>query len=275
MMLAPARRQILLPILLYHSVSTEATSGFTRWTITPETFAAQMGYLQAAGYVPMTMSQLGQAIDRGAVALPPRPVAITFDDGFGDFYSAALPVLQRLDFPSTLYVVAGRVGQTSRWLADVGEGNRPMLTWPQLRELARMGVELGAHGMHHVALDVLPRHQAREEVTRSGAMLADRIGQAISSFAYPYGYHDDCVRRLVVEAGYSSACGVKHVMSTPRDDRFALGRIIVTREVDRERFGVLLTGKGLRVAPVPERLRTKVWRLARRCSAGVRRREVE
>jgi peptidoglycan/xylan/chitin deacetylase (PgdA/CDA1 family) len=229
-----------------------------------------MGYLHAEGYAPLTVSQLCQAIDGGA-AFPLKPVAITFDDGFADFYSAALPVLARLRFPSTLYVAAAFVGQTSRWLAAEGEERRRMLSWSQLRELAGMGVELGAHSLHHVELDVVPRQRALEEVTRSGSMLADGVGHAISTFAYPYGYHDDWVRQRVVEAGYTSACGVKHVMSAPCDDRFALGRIMVTRGVDRGRFEALLEGRGLRVAPVGERLRTRLWRLARRSRARLRR----
>jgi peptidoglycan/xylan/chitin deacetylase (PgdA/CDA1 family) len=225
-----------------------------------------MDLIEAMGYTTVTVSRLVQAM-HGGQPLPPRPVVLTFDDGFEDFYTAALPVLQAHRFAATLYVVSGCVGGTSRWLADEGEGERRMLTWGQLREVADAGVECGAHSCTHPQLDVVSRARARAEIVRSRRELEDGLGRAVHSFAYPHGYHDGVVRRMVAEAGYSSACGVKHVHSSLQDDPYSLGRVIVRRDDDPSRLLHLLRPGELPLAPHGERLQTKGWRLARRAAA--------
>lgn len=262
-------RKKLIPVLLYHSVANEVEPGFRRWSVHPDLFAAHLGYLRDRGYVPVTVTQLAAAIaDRGR-GLPERPVAITFDDGLADFYTGAWPILRRYEFRSTLYVVTGYVGGASRWLAAEGEGNRPMMTWAQVNEVCADGVDCGAHSHTHPQLDTLSLDSVRTEIVLSKEMLERNLGRPATSFAYPHGYYSANVRRLVQEAGFSSACGVKHAMSALTDDRFALSRIIVSSDVDVESFGRLLTGHGLSIAP-GERMQTKMWRWYRRSAALVR-----
>jgi peptidoglycan/xylan/chitin deacetylase (PgdA/CDA1 family) len=255
-----------IPILLYHNVSSESGPQFRRWTVRPEAFAAQMSYLRDRLYTPITVTQLARAmIDRKA-PLPIRPVVITFDDGLADFYLGALPVLADHGFAATLYIVSGLVGHVSSWLTSVGEGARAMLSWSQVAEIQSSGVECGAHSVSHPQLDIVSRSVAREEITRSKDELQQRLGRDIMTFAYPHGYYSASVRRLVQEAGYTSACGVKHAMSAIDDDRFALARIIVPDMgmTDPDEFASLLEGRGLPVAPKRRRLGTRGWRLVRR-----------
>jgi peptidoglycan/xylan/chitin deacetylase (PgdA/CDA1 family) len=252
---------------MYHSISREATPAFRPWTVSPELFEAHMGYLRHEQFTPMTVTQLGRAMAEPGAQLPARPVVITFDDGFADFYTQALPVLASNALAATLYVVSGLMGRTSRWLEHDGEGDRPMLTWSQLSDIQTLGVECGAHSLSHPQLDVLPRRAAWEEIRVSKALLEDRLAQTVHSFAYPHGYHDATVRELVQQAGYSSACGVKHALSALTDDRFGLARIIVGADTSVGRLERLLAGQGLAVAPTREKLQTKAWRVVRRSSA--------
>ncbi len=254
-----------IPILLYHRIATEATPRLRPWTVHPERFAAHMQLLHDDGYVPLTVTQVAQAIAAGST-LPERPVAITFDDGFADFLSA-LTVLQRLGFPATLFVATGYVGSTSRWLSREGESQRPMLTWAQLAEIAALGVECGGHSHHHVQLDVVSRTVAREEIARCRDELQQHLGRPAASFAYPHGWYDAAVRRMVQEAGFTAACAVKQALSAVWDDPFALSRIIVSPETDDAALRRLLAGHGMRVAPQRERMRTTAWRFARRVAA--------
>jgi len=252
-----------VPILLYHSISSDIAPRLRRWAVRPERFAAQMAYLQTQEYTPITVTHLAAAMQDPTMSLPPRPVLITFDDGFADFYTQALPVLQKYGFACTLYVTTGFVGGKSGWLASEGGSDLAMLTWPQLREVASFGVALGAHGHSHRQLDVLPRRDAEAEVTRSTRLLEDRTGKAIITFAYPHGYYDRRVQEMVRKAGHESACGVKHALSSLADDRFALARIIVDSDLDMQGFSSLLIGKNLPTVPSGIRLRTRLWRLAR------------
>src|SRR3954449_3067340 len=123
-----------VPILMYHSIAREAGRRFRPFVVAPEQFAEQIAYLDQAGYTPLTVSELVRAWAYRGIGLPTRPVVVTFDDGFADFHTAALPVLARYGFSATLYVATGYIGDTSRWLAAEGEGERPMLTWAQLAE---------------------------------------------------------------------------------------------------------------------------------------------
>ena len=87
--------------------------------------------------------------------------------------------------PSTLYVVSGCVGSTSRWLGTEGESQRSMLSWRQLRELDRAGVEIGAHSHSHPQLDTLPSTEAWSEILLSKCQIEDHLGHRVESFAYP------------------------------------------------------------------------------------------
>jgi peptidoglycan/xylan/chitin deacetylase (PgdA/CDA1 family) len=231
-------------------------------------FAAHMAYLHACQYTPVTVTQLVQAMTDRTVHLPDRPIALTFDDGLADFYTGALPVLKCYDFTATLYITTGFVGGTSRWLRPDGEGLRPMLTWRQIGDINVSGIECGGHSHSHPQLDTLSPVAARDEIVRCKLALEQHLGRPVETFAYPHGYYSLIVRRLVQQAGYSSACAVKHALSSLTDDRFALARIIVARNTDVAGLDKLLAGQGLRVAPLQERLQTKGWRLVRQ-SAGL------
>ena len=252
-----------VPILLYHSVAERGAPRYRKWAVRPDMFIAQMRYLHENGYTPITVTQFVTAISELPGRLPKRPVVLTFDDGFADFYSDALPILINYGFVATLYLATGFIGQTSRWLSREGEGLRPMLTWQQVAELSACGIECGAHSHTHLELDTLPYIMVQDELARSKSILQERIGLPVYTFAYPHGYYTSQVRHLVQQTGYSSACAVKHAMSSTNDDMFALARIIVSRDVDLEGFAKLLAGQHLRVAPKGESRKTKVWRSLR------------
>lgn len=132
-----------------------------------------------------------------------------------------------------------------------------MLTWEQISEIDSCGIECGAHSATHPQLDTLAPPAAREEIVLSKLVLEQQLGRQVPTFAYPYGFYNSTVRQLVQQAGYSSACAIKHAMSAVTDDRFALARIIVDSDTDVKRFSRLAEGQGLPVAPKRERIRTK------------------
>ncbi len=261
----------LVPILLYHSVAENAAAHYRKWAIHPGVFAAHLAYLHDCGYTPITVTHLAQAMTDPNIRLPDQPVVLTFDDALADFYTGALPALKSYAFTATLYIPTQFVGGTSRWLYAEGEGERPMLTWSQIADINASGIECGAHSHSHSQLDTLSLSEARDEIIRGKIILEQYLGRAVTTFAYPHGYYDSGVRRLVQQAGYTSACAVKHAMSALADDRFALARLIVSpAEADLKNFAGMLEGRGLRLAPARERVRTKGWRLIRRSAKLVK-----
>jgi O-antigen biosynthesis protein len=263
-----------VPILLYHSVSTQAAPRYRRYTVAPQVFASHMAYLAERSYTPVTVKQFANAMSNSGVELPDRAVVLTFDDGLADFYTGALPVLAQQGFAATLFVVSGFVGDTSHWLQPEGEGHRPMLTWAQLAEIADRRVEIGAHSHSHPPLDVLPRAAAYDEVIRSKIELEQRLGRPVTSFAYPHGYYNGAVQGMLEAVGYSAGCAVKHALSSLGDDRFAMSRIVVPSDATVEDLHALITGRALPRAPRRERLRTSAWRYVRKVRRRFRRNPV-
>jgi peptidoglycan/xylan/chitin deacetylase (PgdA/CDA1 family) len=252
-----------IPVLLYHSVSTQVSSAFRPYSIAPEGFAAHMAYLRDQQFNPITVGALAAAM-RGEVSLPDAPVVISFDDGLLDFYEGALPILQQFGFPATLYVVAGAVGETSHWLGDLGEGERPMLSWEQIAELPAYGIELGAHSMNHPQLDTVPRPIAQIEIAESRRVMEQRLNMPILSFAYPHGYHGQAVRDMVEAAGYESACGVKNQIANLDGDLYSIARLTVLCDDDVTRIAGWLAGGDTPVDSGSEKFATKGWRWYRR-----------
>jgi peptidoglycan/xylan/chitin deacetylase (PgdA/CDA1 family) len=192
---------------------------------------------------------------------------LTFDDGFRDFYLEALPILTRYGFTATVYVVTNYAGETSAWLTGFGEHNRPMLSWPQIREMSALGIEIGAHTKSHPALDGIPLTRAREEIGGSKRALEDKLGAEVLSFAYPFGFYNKAVRSLVEEAGYKSACAVRYAMSSAGDDPFALCRQIVRNGARAARIKALVTRPPL-LPQFYDRMRSRTWKLVRQTLQG-------
>ena len=249
-----------VPVLLYHSVNDDPPGRFGPYAVSRRQFAAHLDELVARDVTTLTVGQLLAARAAGT-ALPERPAVCTFDDGVAAY---AWPELAARGLAATLYVTTGTLDGTSDWLAPLGAGGQRMLSRRQVRELAAQGCEMGAHSVTHPELDCVPAAVARREIEQSRTTLEQILGTAVTSFAYPHGYHDARVKELVVEAGYASAAAVKNALSPADDDVFALARVTVTADVDLDRFTDTLAGSGVPVGRAGERLRTKVWRQARR-----------
>jgi peptidoglycan/xylan/chitin deacetylase (PgdA/CDA1 family) len=251
-------------VLLYHSVAEAVDARFAQWAVAPEQFGAQMDLLAREGYHALTIAELAERVWTRPGSIPDRVVAITFDDGFADFYTAAWPHLRRNGLTATVFVTTGYVGSTSSWLSRLGEGNRPLMSWAQVAEIAEAGVECGAHGHTHVQLDTVSRSRAAEEIDVSRRALAEAVGPVVS-FAYPHGYHTRHVRREVHRAGFTSACAVGDGLASASDDGYAVTRAIIRGGTSIDAFARILEGR----SPNPGRrpLRRVAWR-ALRCAGG-------
>ncbi len=246
------------PILMYHSISDDAHARFRKFAVSPARFAEQMAYLAEQGYTTLTVSQYVQRRNLG-LPLPDRMVVLTFDDGFADFQTAALPVLKRYGFTATRYLPTAFIGDTSRWLQWENEAGRPLLTWPQVAEVQAQGIECGAHSHQHLPLDVLSTARAEAEITRCKQILEDRLGSEVTSFAYPYGYHRPTIQRLVRDAGYATACAVQYRRSSIEENVFTLSRFLVAGTMVPGAFAELLRDRTSQLNPGYERLRARLW----------------
>jgi peptidoglycan/xylan/chitin deacetylase (PgdA/CDA1 family) len=206
-------------VLMYHSVEPGRARPPWRWALSLSRFRQHLALLHAEGWSTCRVSQLTTG-----EALPPRTVAITFDDGYADNLHA-VEELARHAMTATFFVVSNDIGAVSAW--EPGEASpRPMLSAADLREMQGQGLEIGSHTRSHPRLTTLTDDAVGEEVAGSKAALEDLLGAPVQGFAYPYGLHDERAVAAVQAAGYTSACSTRSGVYTG-DDPLRIPRLSV------------------------------------------------
>jgi len=189
----PSRTRVV-PTLMYHLVGVARPSApaITRaLTVDPADFDRQMSWLRRHGYRTVTQRQLFAALMCGR-RLPRKPIMLTFDDGYRNVLTNAVPVLTRLHMRATAYVISARLSGS----------DRSFLTWRQLHTLERAGVEIGSHTVSHASLPSLSDDDALAELAGARRALERRLGHRVPWLAYPYGAYDARIVELARRAGY-------------------------------------------------------------------------
>lgn len=213
----PAARDAAVPILMYHyiRVNPDPTDAIGYGlSITPDLFAAHMGFLAERGYQAVPMRELDPYLGTGRLPTL-KTTVLTFDDGYRDAYVEAWPVLKQHGFRATIYMIT-----------DLIE-NRRYLTAAQLRELNAAGIEIGSHTVTHSDLPSLSIDRARRELVESRAVLERLLGGPVTSFCYPSGRSSLAVRQAVRQAGYRSAVTVEPGLFRATEDAVAIPRVRV------------------------------------------------
>lgn len=209
-----ARPERGVPILMYHVIAAPpAHARYPSLFVAPARFRAQMRWLAAHGYHAVTLERLYAHWRRG-LPLPPRPLVLTFDDGYRSVATAALPVLRRLGWPGVVNLELRH--ETLPW----GLSRR------QLRALLAAGWELDSHSISHPDLTRLPPTQLRREVAGSRAILRRQLHIPVDFFSYPSGRYDASVVAAVRAAGYLGATSTRFGLARP-DELYALPRVRV------------------------------------------------
>jgi peptidoglycan/xylan/chitin deacetylase (PgdA/CDA1 family) len=248
---------------MYHSISVESTPRFRKFVIHPDEFASQMGYLADRGYNTITAAEMALCLSSELPSVPARPVVLTFDDAYADFYTCALPVLQSYGFTATVYVPTAYVGETARWLEDVGEQDRKLLSWQALRDIAAERIEVASHSHSHPQMDRVHKAIVREEVYRSKSLLEEKLGIPINGFAYPFGYWNKAARAAVSSAGYSYACTVSELITRSVDGMFTLPRLTVNAGLGTNGLARLLVARATPYRRNLVEMKRVVWRAMR------------
>jgi peptidoglycan/xylan/chitin deacetylase (PgdA/CDA1 family) len=210
-----------VPILTYHSIDESGSVISTR----PAVFRAQMDFLAGAGFAVASLRELTENL-RAGCPLPPRAVAMTFDDGYRNFLTEAFPALARHGFTATVFVVTDHCGGDNAWPGheEPPAGRLPLLAWGEIQELQRAGVEFGSHTATHPDLTRAAPSRIAEEIARSKASLEDRLGVETALFAYPYGRLNAAVRAVVARE-FRGACTTRLGKLSGESDPFLLPRV--------------------------------------------------
>ena len=217
--LNPNVRALRVPILMYHYISVPPPNDiYPDLFVLPREFEAQLEWLAVNGYHPIRLMDLAYALQSGA-PLPEKPIVLTFDDGYADFYQNAFPVFKNYRFPATVFV-----------LPQFADDNKPgYLTWAQMRQMSQSGIEIGSHGPDHSDLVLVQRRSQallQEHITGSKQTIELRLGISVKTFNYPSGSYNSRVVDMVRSSGYLAAVvtqtqGMRHTSDKP----FELKRI--------------------------------------------------
>ncbi|WP_433942834.1 polysaccharide deacetylase family protein [Paenibacillus sp. SN-8-1] len=215
-----------VPILLYHSVSTDKDNPLM---IEPTRFEEQMNYLKKEGYHSITFKELQEGWYNGR-ALPPKPIIITLDDGYEDNYSAAYPILLRTGMKATIFAVTGSMGSPGR------------LTWNQLHTMESSGlIDIQSHTVTHSNLTKLSDKEKMKELVNSRNEILHKLGHSADVLAYPYGFYDRRSIDAVQKAGYQLAVITEPGAANVKQGRFKLHRILITGDLLLDQFKRKLT----------------------------------
>ena len=202
-----------LPILGYHKVG--AFKGDHVPTISPGAFERQLALLKTFRYRVLSFDEVVGCLDRGE-PMPRRSTAITFDDGYEETCTVAWPLLKRFGFSATVFIAPGEVGLPG------------FVTWEQVGEMAKDGMTIGSHTMHHSYLPLVKEERLTEELLGSKQAIEARIRQPVHYLSYPIGGFTPQAQAVTRQAGYLAACTTNRAILPLRLDRYALRRIKMT-----------------------------------------------
>lgn len=223
-----ASPQRTIPILVYHQISEAPPkpAPFRSLCVAPSSFARQMALLKLLGYQGLSMSGLLPYL-RGEKT--GKVVGITFDDGYQNNLTHALPVLQRHGFSSTCYAVSNLLGKTNVWDQEIGVAQVPLMSADELRLWVAGGQEVGSHTQNHARLLQIDAGTALGEMTGDKAALEGLLGTSVQHFCYPFGEYGPQHVLMARQAGFQTVTTTRRGRSSAMNNLMELPRVPVVR----------------------------------------------
>ncbi len=224
---APSGRSIRVPILTYHYIRVNPKPddpAGDSLSVHPDNFEAQMSYLASSGFIPTDLDTFYAAM-MGQTTLSGRPIILTFDDGYIDFYSIAYPILLRYHFRATVFIPTGLMNGSY------------YMSWDQLKDLNNSGIiSIQAHSINHPNLTSLDLASVKHQLTESKQTLEALTGRKVNWMAYPYGISNLSVQQAAKQSGYVGSVGTWSGNLHYESQLYNLSRIKIGGSTDIETF---------------------------------------
>jgi len=203
-----------IPIFMYHAVSEKVYDArYADNFYKPSRMEEDIKYLKDNHYDAIFVS------DFGNIGSYQKPIALTFDDGYKNFYKTVFPLLKKYKMKATLYVIVGKTGEYGR------------CSWDDLREMEASGlVSVESHSMNHLDMSTLPNAVAEAELTQSKRFLQEILNKKVTSFCYPVGGYNSMTPELAAkyyEFALDKNGGVYDMLE---HDRYLIPRVRMSRD---------------------------------------------
>jgi peptidoglycan/xylan/chitin deacetylase (PgdA/CDA1 family) len=226
-----------IPILVYHGIDSKR---MTPYAISPGKFMRQMQCLRIAGYGTTKIKDILAFVEGKNRKRVPKKILLTFDDGYRDFIKWGLPVLKENDFSALVSVVTECCD-----LADLGGGcsrfRSPTMSWREVKEIQRAGVEIASHGVTHERLTEISQADKKREIKESKRKIEEKLGEPICTFCYPYGAFDEDAAGTVRQCGYRIGLTTEAGLVKKNDDAATLKRITIDDDLSLIEFKAMIT----------------------------------
>jgi len=243
-----------VPVLMYHHLAQTSDGPLI---VSKEQFAAQIEALAEAGYTSVSLQQLVDYVEKGK-ELPPKPVVITFDDGYASNYEIAYPILKEYGMKATIFPIGSLIGKNT--YKNTPHAIYPHFDYRQAREMAASGlIEIQSHSydMHQsqkyegetarVAMQPLPGESeeafiaaVRADFARSRRELEAQIGKPVFALAYPLGKYSDLteviLNQMEVKVTLTTEPGINTLIKGLPQSLRALKRINVDENTTAEKL---------------------------------------
>jgi peptidoglycan/xylan/chitin deacetylase (PgdA/CDA1 family) len=187
-----------IPVLTYHKVTNQKEFGIT--TVSPDRFERQINTILESGFVPITFKGL-----LNNPSLPEKPIIITFDDGYQCIYKNVLPVLDKYNAKAVVFVISNYIGKENSWEPLPFQRKFKHLNNQQVVDLHKNGFEIASHSVNHLFLPLYNIDTIKKEIYSSKIILEEIINDEVLCFAYPYGFFNENIMKVVSKAGYRFA----------------------------------------------------------------------
>jgi peptidoglycan/xylan/chitin deacetylase (PgdA/CDA1 family) len=228
-------------IVAYHSIVPNAVPG-DPYALTAQALREHVLWLLDSGFEIVPLSALVERLRPAGSGRGGRRVVLTFDDGYRDFATHAVPVLRDFGLPATVFLVTGLLGKAAAWSA--GGSGAALMTEAEVRACVGRGIRLGSHTCTHADLPTLGEEALRRELSDSRRRM-EELGEDFFALSYPWGRCGSREAAAAKEAGYHCAVGVCDDADGPGADPYRLRRLVMRGDMDLERFGRLMKGPGL------------------------------
>lgn len=203
-------------ILEYHQVTDHPRPGAEPYSISTQEYSEHLDYLQREGYETITMRDYAKAM-KGEKTLPKKAVVLTFDDGYDNVYTEAVPRLKERGMTGVVYVVANDANHDK------------YMTWQQIADLDATGIEIGSHTANHIPLTELTPEAQRDEIRLSKLLIEWKsLKHSIHSFSYPTGAYTPEIFDMLKEEDYYTAVTGEAGKNTRDTNPYALKRVVIS-----------------------------------------------
>ena len=216
-----------IPILMYHQIrDSNRNEKLKSLCVSPKSFSMQMHLLKLLGYKGLSMRKLTPYLKgekKGKV------VGITFDDGFLNNLQYAAPILHRLEFSSTCYIISDLIGSTNIWDKELGAPQVPLMDRREINSWIDHDQDIGCHTANHLDITTCSTDILATETLQSKEKLEKEFQLKIDDFCYPFGEYKDREKKFIEKCGFKTAVTTNRSRLAESDDLLELPRVHIFR----------------------------------------------